>query len=236
MNYDAIFTSYYNLYRAEATVPATTDDEYTIGLRLANEAVSQWATYDATYWKELFTTAQTNSAGGVVIVATGVKTYAAPTAMAEAGGFVRIVDSHGSTQRTYPIVDPQDVQFKGDQSQYCFFTGNQTSGFTLHLNPSPDVAINGMGIDYVYYKKPTEFSVGADTTDMKDPYFIVYRMLANRFRASRNPYYQTSLRDAEDALAKMKMSNDSGTWANPWSLADRSGSSWGDATGNGWGF
>ena len=56
--YSDIFTAYYTLYRSEATVPASTDDEYTIGLRFANEAISRWANYDSTYWKELFTTAQ----------------------------------------------------------------------------------------------------------------------------------------------------------------------------------
>lgn len=236
MTYDDIFTAYYNLYRAEATAPTTTDDEYTIGLRLANEAISQWNGYDNTFWKELFTTAQTNSTGGVVTITTGTSTYSAPTAMSAVGGSVRILDSLGKTVRTYGVIEPHEAQFKGDNAQYAYFTGNPTTGFTLHLNPSPDAAINGFSIEYDYYMKPSEFVTGMDTTQMSDPYFIVYRMLANRFRASRNPYYQSSLRDAEDSLAQMKMVNDSGSWANPWKLPDRSGSTWGDNFGGGWGF
>jgi hypothetical protein len=52
-------------------------------------------------------------------------------------------------------------------------------------------------------------------------------MLAQRFRVSRNPYYSSALRDAEDALRIMQMDNNSGNWADPWSVPDRSGSVWG---------
>jgi len=228
MTYADIFTAYYRQYRAEATVPTSSDDEFTIGLSLANEAIARWANYDSTYWKELYTTAQTNSTGGVVTITTGTTSYAAPTAFREAGGFVKVKDSSGNTQRSYPIIDPQEAQFKSDDAQYCYFTGNPTGGTTLKLNPAPDSAINGMSIDYVYYKKPTEFTTGASTTEMANPYFIVHRMLANRFRASRNPYYSSALRDAEDALKIMKFDNDSGNWANPMKMADNSGTSWGN--------
>ena len=52
-------------------------------------------------------------------------------------------------------------------------------------------------------------------------------MLAQRFRVSRNPYYSSALRDAEAAIKVMQMDNNSGSWANPWAVADNSGSSWG---------
>lgn len=228
MTFDQIFAAYYNLYRAEATTPATTDDEYTIALRLANEAVSRWANYDGTYWKELFTTAQTNSTGGVVTITTNTTTYAAPTAFREAGGFIKILDASGNTIRSYPILEPQEAQFKNDDSDYAYFTTAAGGAATLHINPAPDASINGLDIDYVYYKNPTEFATGSDTTEMANPYFIVHRMLAQRFRASRNPYYSSALRDAEDALRIMQIDNNSGTWANPWSAADNSGSTWGE--------
>jgi hypothetical protein len=228
MDLDDIFQAYYTLYRLEADTPASSDDEYTVALRLANEAVSYWSQYDGTYWKELFTTAQTNSTGGVVTITTGTKTYAAPTAMKEAGGFIKILDSSSNTFRQYPIIDAQEAQFRSDMGTYAYFTGNPAQGFTLHLNPSPDTAINGKSIDYVYYKKPTEFTTGTDKTEMTNPYFCVHRMLAMRFRGSRNPYYNSALRDAENAVKVMKMDNDSGSWANPWKVADNSGSIFGE--------
>lgn len=227
MDYDDIFEAYYTLYRLESETPNSSDDEYIIGMRLANEAVRRWANYDGTYWKELFTTAQTNSFGGVVTITTGTSAYLAPTAFREAGGFIKIKDANGNTVRTYPIIEPQEAQFKGDNSSYAYFTGGGSATHTLHLNPAPDAAINGFAIDYIYYKFPGLFSAGADFTDMQEPYFIVHRMLANRFRGSRNPYYASAKADAEDALRTMQAINNSGSWANPWSLADNSGSVWG---------
>lgn len=225
MTYDEIFEAYYNLYRLEAETPASTDDEYKIGLRLANEAINRWAGYDGTYWKELYKTLKTADDGAKTVTAS--LTYDAPSDMKEAGGFVRLTDILGNTVRRYRIAPPEDVQFLSDDGTYCYFTGNPSQGFVLHLNPVPDTSVLGSKIDYVYYKKPTKFTSGGDTTEMSDPYFIVNRMLAQRFRGSRNPYYASAKADAEDILKTMQMDNNSGTWANPWKLPDRSGTSWG---------
>lgn len=227
MDFDAIFQAYYSLFRADSDVPTSADDEYTVGLRLANEAVNRWRVYDNTYWKELFATSQDNSTGGVVTITTGTKTYAAPTAFAEAGGFVRILDGNGNVVDRYPIIEPHEKQFRTDQSKFAYFTGNNAVGFTLNLNPAPTSATNGFSILYDYYKKPTEFTTGTDVTEMADPYFIVHRMLAQQFRAARNPYYSSAKQDAEDSLRQMQLINNSGTWANPWTIADTSGNTWG---------
>lgn len=233
MDFDTIFAQYYTSYRAEADVPASDDDEYTIGIRLANNAIRRWANYDATYWKELFTSSLDNPTGGVVSTTAGTADYAAPTAMKQAGGFVRLKNS-GTTVKSIPIVDPQEVQFKGDDSSYCYFTGDPNNGFTLHVNPAPDTT--GLDIDYTYYKTPSLITTGTDSPEMSNPDFMVNYMLADRFRASRNPYYTTAKRDAENYLGQMKMANDSGTWANPWKVEDRSGGVWGQEVGNGWSF
>ena len=114
MNYTAIFEALYTLYRAEADTPATTDDEYTICLRLANEAINRWANYDGTYWKELFTNLSDStqvSPALVTTITTGTTDYTCPTDMREAGGLVRIKSSSGSTVQTYRIVNPEQVQF-----------------------------------------------------------------------------------------------------------------------------
>lgn len=232
MTFDEIFTAYYSLYRSDSDVPTSTDDEYTVGLRLANEAINRWQNYDATYWRELFTTAQTNSTGGVVTITTGTTDYAAPTAFREAGGFVRVLSATGATQAVYPIIQPHEAQFKTDEARYAYFTKAASGQFTLHLNPAPEASLNGLRIDYVYYKNPTLFTTGTDTTEMSDPYFIVHRMLYNQFRANRNPYLTTAKADAENALKQMQMDNNSGTWADPPTLTDNSGIVWGTGIGN----
>lgn len=226
MTFDELFEAYYNLYRTDNAIPDSTDDEYAVGMRLANEAVNRWAFYDNTMWKVLYSTLQ-NADDGDSTVVTNQTEYDAPSDMQEVGGFVRVIDSNGKTQQNYPILEPQDVQFAGDMSTYAFFTGDPANGYVLNLNPAPTSTLNGMDLDYVYYKKPTLFENGSDVSECPDSYFIVNRMLAQQFRASRNPYYQSAKNDAENALKQMKMTNDSGNWADPWKLTDRTGSIWG---------
>lgn len=226
MDFDAIFQAYYSLFRADSDVPTSTDDEYTVGLRLANEAINYWKAYDSTYWKELFDTNQVDGTGAQTIV-TGQTSYTAPTNFSEAGGFVKIVNSDGNIVQRYPIVEPQEVQFLDDGSDYCYFTGSPKDGYTLNINPAPTSNYNGMDIDYVYYKNPTELTTGTSTTEMSNPYFIVHRMLAQQFRASRNPYYASALKDSENTIRTMQLSNNSGNWANPPTMTENSGSQWG---------
>lgn len=222
MNFDAIFTAYYTQYRAEQTPPASTDPEYTIALRFANDAIHRWANYDGVYWKELHATDTSKT----VLAAT--TTYAAPTNFKEAGGFVKLKNSDGKTVSRIPIVEPQEAQFKNENSSFCYFTGSPVSGYSLELNRTPSASDVGLTIEYNYYKKPTDFAIGTSITEVPIPDFIIYHMLAHRFRASRNwSAYQTAKRDAEDLLKIMQMDNNSGSWANPWKLADNSGSSWG---------
>lgn len=292
MNFNEVFAAFYRQYRAEATVPISTDDEYTIGMSLANEAISRWENYDSTYWRELFTTNQLDNGTGVQTITTGTTVYLAPSNFKDAGGFMRVKDSNGNVAQSYPIINPSEVQFKGDDDQYCYFrrganyystgtasqsgttiTGSGTTftsamtgmeiqfltgetatityvsatsltasvsqtvssttykiisnRWNLVINPSPTSALNGMDIEYDYYKSPTLFTTGASETEMSNPYYIVHRMLANRFRASRNPYYSSANKDAEDALKMMQGDNNSGTWANPPVIADNGGNVWG---------
>lgn len=227
MNFKQLFAAYYALYRNEAETPNSADDEYIIALALANEAIDRWSTYDNTYWKELFDNNLTADNASETTIAVGQAEYEAPTDMFMSGGFVRIKDDAGNTVRKYKIIEPQEAQFEGDKSTYCYFTGDPNNGYILHLNPGPDTAIDGHSIDYVYYKKPTLMTGDTSKPNMLKPYFMVHRMLANRFRGSRNPYYNTAKSDAEDVLRTMQSINNSGTWANPWSLSDHSGTTFG---------
>lgn len=223
-----IFTQYYRMFRGEADVPGTTDEEYTLGVALANNALSRWASYDGTYWQSLYDTNQSNGSGTQTITS-GTSSYSAPTNMREAGGWVLIKDSSGNTQKHYPIINPEEVQFKADNATYAYFKGNPTAGFTLYLNPAPESSLNGMDIDYTYYKKPTEYTTTTtSTSEIPDPWFIVQNMLAQRFQIERNyGAYQIAKRDSEELLKAMQMDNNSGTWANPFQLPDNSGTNWG---------
>lgn len=292
MDFDALFVVYYTLYRAEATVPTSSDDEYTIALVLSREAINYWENFDGTLWNELYDTNQNDGSGSQTII-TGTTSYAAPVNYKKAGGFVRVKDANGNDQIRYPIIEPQEAQFKDTNSTFCYFTksplfygtgtasqsattvtgvgttwtaamvgmqfifvtgetatitafGSATSltvsvsqtvaasayrilsnGYKLNINPTPTANLNGMDIDYIYYKKPTQLTAGASHTEMSNPFFIVHRMLANRFRASRNPYTNSAKSDAENAVKVMQIENNSGNLANPPIMSDTSGTMFG---------
>lgn len=227
MTQDQIFAAYYVQYRTEADTPNNSDDEYIIFTGLANEAISRWANYDNTFWKELWSTLQVSGDGDSTIV-TGQSAYACPADMGETGGLIRIIDpSTGHTVQRLKVIEAQDSQFQSDMNNYAYFIGDPSNGYTLVINPAPVDAWNGFSIDYVYYKKPTYFTTTQSKTEMKMPYFIVHRALSSRFRGSRNPYYQSAKNDAEDVLRTMQLNNNSGGQADPWKLADNSGTFFG---------
>lgn len=221
MDLDSLFSAYYSLYRTEADTPASSDDEYIVFKALSKEAINRWANYDNTFWKELYQTLQRSEDGENKLVS-GQNEYTTPEDMRVAGGFLRIYDDNGTTQRRIKIIEPQDTQFQTDTTPYCYFVGNPNSGFTLNINGDIPAEQAGLNMDYVYYKKPVVLTAGNDTPDMSQPYFIIHRSLANRFRGSRNPYYQSAKNDAEDILRTMQIENNSGNWADPWKLADNS--------------
>jgi len=230
-SYDNIFTSYYRLFRGESDVPTSTDEEYILGISLANNALNRWANYDGVYWKELYSTLQNTTQVSPTLVktiTTGTNTYACPTNMREPGGEVLIKDATGNIVRRYKTIESSQVQFQGDDSQYCYFTGDPTNGYTLTLNPTTDDSINGLNIDYVFYKKATEYSTGTDKSEIANPHFIVHNMLAQRYQIERNyGGYQIAKRDSEELLKNMFLDNNSGNWADSWSVTDNSGTVFG---------
>lgn len=221
MNLDDLFAAYYLQYRTEADVPNSEDDEYIIFKGLSKEAINRWANYDNTFWKELYMTLQIAQDGDLVLVE-GVNEYATPEDMRIAGGFLWLFNAAGATQKRIPILSPEKVQFQTDSASYAYFIGDPNNGFTLNINGDITAAMAGLHMNYVYYKKPDILSTGSDLPNMSQPYFIVHRSLANRFRGSRNPYYQSAKNDAEDILKTMQMENNSGSWSDPWQLQDNS--------------
>ncbi|MHA2068837.1 MAG: hypothetical protein ACXABY_31125 [Candidatus Thorarchaeota archaeon] len=143
MNFDDIFSAYYTQYRGEATIPSSTDDEYTIGLRLANEALNHWANYDGTYWRELFTTLQLDG-GGDQTLATSDTTYLAPGNFKEAGGSIKVLDSNNKTVDRYEIIDIEESQFRVDDSTYAYFARNQDFYSTGTISQS-GTTVTGVG-------------------------------------------------------------------------------------------
>ena len=235
-----LFGVFYNLYRGEATPPATTDDEWAIALRNYNDALNRAVMMDDTKWNWLFTTLQSSTQSSPALVrtlATSVSTYTAPTDMLEPGAIYTITDSSGG-MIDYPIIQPHEVQAMGVNEQYGWFTGNRQAGFIFHISPTPVAADNGKTLDYTYYRQPNYLIASTDdgtvetgTTVVEgcDPSYLYNYMLAQRLKVDENwTGYNTARRDAEEALKNMRLKNNSGNYFRPWTLIDSQGSSWGN--------
>lgn len=231
--FNDIFVDYYNLYRGDGSTPTSSDPEWTIALRLANNAIDAWFHDPGMMWNELFTTCQADGAGAVKVITAGTQTYAGPTDMLKTGGFIKLTNP--ATNGGYVdirLYDPPEIQNLDPNILAAYFTGDPQHGWTLNFQGDL-TNYNAYTIDYVYYKKPTPMALATDKPEMANTAFMVHHMLANRFRNSRNwPAYQTAMRDAQDALKSMETQQNSGTWFNHWRLSDPAGTSVGGSGKN----
>lgn len=223
MDFETLFGLFYTKYRGEENPPSATDPEWAIAVRNYNDALMRMQHFDDTKWTFLYDTLQNNGGGENLLVADQVD-YTAPDDMAEPGGYITFISSTGA-RTNFPLLQPHEMQSISPLSQAGYFTGDQNSGFTLHLNRVPSSTEAGQGIDYTYYKKPElldpEEEDGSSIIAGGDPAFYYLHMLAQRFLDSRNfPAYQVALRDSEEALKGMKLKNNSGSWYSSWTMQD----------------
>lgn len=216
MEFSDIFATYYTEFRGDSDVPDTTDPEWAMALRFANVAINRWKQADGVLWNELWTTRSTEEDGEDAIVA-GQTEYEAPADFVYPGGYVRLGGTDQGSQ-TLQVYSPEEAQTMG--GTFAYFTGNPSAGYLLHIIDVAD-NLDGLAIDYDYYKGPTLMTRGSDIPEMADPFFIVNSMLADRFRAARNfPAYQTARRDADQSLQNMITRNAMGTPTRGWTIRD----------------
>lgn len=223
MNFGEIFAQFYAQYRGQGTnIPAFGTPEYKTAIYIANAAVQVWDRLDGTLWRELIVTAgsQTTDVWPTLnrSIVDGTLSYTAPTNMRKTPSFVRFGD--GSTGYSdIPVVPPQEAMSYSDTSSIVWFEGGANKGYTMHIGSSLSTQYAGRTVDYVYYKKPTLFTIAttpaAIVPDMSDPNFLVSEMLRRRFMNSRNGFgFRVADADAKASLINMKIENESGVWGN----------------------
>lgn len=198
--------SIHTLYEADATTPASTDDDYIIRRRLINVAINRWENNMGTLWNELWTNTSIVSTGATLTIATDDTTYNAPTSFLFPGGYVLIMD--GTTEYSrIPVIKPEEAQIYKDV-QAAYFTGSPSTGYVLNLTQKPQSNINGFTLKYDYYKRAEAMDATTDIPEMSDPYYIVYSVVAELHKGDNNiTLYQASLQEAEERLRQMVMKN-----------------------------
>jgi len=165
-----IIDAVYGLYEGDNTLWETTSDEYLTARMLANAAINIWETYDNTDWRELWTDL-TSAADGTKTTTAGTYSYSCPTNFRRAGSWVRI----GGT--FYSVISPEKVAARAlDDGHWVYFAGSNKTGFSLKINPRLTL-VTGAVIEYEYFKSATTFTTTTSTTEMSDPYMIVYYII-----------------------------------------------------------
>ena len=218
MTFEDIFAEYFTQYRGQGTsIPVFGDREYTIGIHAANNAIRKWDRADGTLWNELYTRATDQSvddwATANRTLATGTVSYACPTNMRKPPKSVFIYS--GGNYQELTVIDASELAGLSQLSSAVTFLGSANSGYTMHVTATIAEQFNGYGLDYLYYRKPTLFTLtttpAAIVPDMSDPNFIIQDMLVTRYTNTRNGFgVKVADRESKIALLNMKIENASG--------------------------
>ena len=196
----------YSLYETDDDGWDTDSDEYLSARRYCNTAIARWERYDNTVWNELWTKLS-DAADGDKTTTAGTYAYDCPTDFIRPGSWVRT----GATPVYWQVIPNKDYA-EQDQinniSKFCYLSGSVRDGFQINFNPNVTLT-TGDEIAYEYYKTATTFTTTASTTEMADPYFIVYYTLA-RFLRNDGEDYSEEANQADDLLENMRVINMSG--------------------------
>jgi len=191
--------------------PGTSEDLYLTRLKRVEMAIRNWEKEEGVFWNELFTSLANASDGDKTIVS-GTSEYSTPSDFVFPVGYLRLVDSSGNSNY-YKLIKPGDVQvFDKSSAKVWYVTGNKSSGFTIHVLPSPGSDDNGKTISYEYYKDATIPTSTSDVIEMSDPMYIVYWAASEELKEENPGVSDYYMQVAINKLNAMKTANDTPVW------------------------
>lgn len=209
MSLDEILEHIHVLVEKDTDYPTSSEEDYAARTKLVNNAIDIWASEEAVYWNELFTSLSDAADGDTTAVA-DTEAYDCPSDFEFVTGQLRLQDSDGSATYFDKIPPEDSINLDNDTGTYCFWvTGNDSAGYQVHIHPTPtDNDYDGYTIEYDYYKSPTTLSSATDETEMPDPFFAVYwvgaELLSDELPSTANTYRQIAM----NKLRAMKVKND----------------------------
>lgn len=200
----------YSDYENDNTTWDSTSAEYLTCRNYTKGAILRWEFLEGVRWPELVQKLS-DAADGTKTLTAGTYAYTCPTDMRlpprttdNEMVYVRTLDSSSSSTLWQVIPLAQISRLDGSTTKFCYFTGNQTDGFTLNFNPNV-VLTTGHTISYEYLKRATYFTTTSSSTEMSNPMFIVHYCL-HRLYKNDGQLSEASeeLQIAESMLQEMK--------------------------------
>ena len=199
----------------DPTSATTEDTEWTARVFLINSAIGAWERQDV-YWRELWTLAQAGVISNTMTYPVEVSNFRQP------GSLIYLTNSNGGI--TYIDVIPPDraITYTNRQTngisgtgtsrgQAAFFTGNQSTGWTLNLTwlPTPGDSTYGSNISFYYYKSANRVSKATDVIEMSDPSFAVWYVTAQKqLFYNRTDMASDALAQSQEAMYNMRIKNE----------------------------
>lgn len=196
---DAI--SYLNsLLELDSSPPTSSDEDFTVWLRLFNIGINLWENEEGMLWNELFVKLQDAATGNKTTTA-GDYSYTTPDDFVFcASGYVWL--GSGTNKTAFKVIKQEELQlYENNTGNWCYFLMDTTP--TLEFNPNCQIP-DGANINYNYYKEASQVTTGASEFEMSDPMFVVYYALAQLTKEEGNA---EPLNVSSQKLEAMKVKN-----------------------------
>jgi len=211
MNLSECLQKIHILVEGNTNYPGTSEDSYLTRLQRVQIAVQNWENEEGVLWNELFVSLA-DASDGDKTASDGTAEYSAPTDFKFPLGYLRLVDS-SSNSTYYKLVKPGDVQlYDNSDAKIWYVTGNASTGYTIHIKPTPGSTEDGYTIQYEYYKAATIPSDPTDVLEMSDPLYVVYWAAAEELKEENPALADYYTQVALNKLNAMKLRNDVPTW------------------------
>lgn len=197
----------YSLYETDDTGWDPTSPEYITVRAFCNAGINDWAMRKE--WRDLFSTL-TSASDGTKTLTAGTYSYVCPTNFSSLTSWVRTIGSTGAVN--FWEVKPSEMIAKlaNDKGKYCYITGSTKGGFYLNFN-AKETLTTGHTINYEYYITPTTLTATTSTSEIPDPYYLVYYSLARLLKNDGEDFsYEES--KAREIMDNMETNNDQGVW------------------------
>lgn len=180
MDITAILQAIHRTYQGDVSYPVSGDDDYTLRFAFVEDSINAWSTRGSEEnieWKELFISLA-DAGDGDTSGSADTTEYAMPEDFDHLTSKVTI--TNGANAITYydPISPDQVLTYQRDDigGNWCYITGNDNDGYTLHVNAPIAGTLN-----YSYYKHAAIPVLATDKPEMKRPYFIIHDVLSKLF-------------------------------------------------------
>jgi hypothetical protein len=169
----------------DAALPTGT--ELTTRIRFSAMAVNEWA--DAAKWRQLKVESTPSLASFASIGISNFKRLNGPAMEYLSDGIYQ----------DYPEVTPEEKYYKAQSDKYCYITGSDGQGFSLHVN---GINVNAT-LTIPYMRGASVMATFTDVCEVPDPLFVTNRVISYVLQARNDERFPIVVAEGNRNLKNM---------------------------------